>query len=194
MKKYLFSFGFTLIEVMVVLGIIGILASVVFSNFNDARVDAKNKAFASELKEVQLAIELYKAQKGQYPPAQSMGPSGCFASASVFNLADSNFCLTSPVISGLVPNFIAELPDPRDSANPGSCRLFYHVATDASWYKLIAQGCLGGIANAAEGVQVGDPLARCAVTCSGGTYISCVQTTEAYYTSYAIYSDGGECM
>ena len=188
MKKYLFSFGFTLIEVMVVLGIIGILASVVFSNFNDARVDAKNKAFASELKEVQLAIELYKAQKGQYPPANSacliLSPTG-------IDIAISSACPTDRVINELVPNFIADLPNRANSANPACVLRYYVDSANASWYKLIAQGCIGGIANAAEGVQVGDPLARCLSSCPASG--DCVPSSEAYYASYAIYSDGGEC-
>jgi prepilin-type N-terminal cleavage/methylation domain-containing protein len=188
MKKSILPSGFTLIEVMVVVAIISILATAVFSNFGGAREAAKDKAFAAELKEVQLAIELYKAQKGNYPPAQDFsGVSGCSNTTFFGFISDSISCTVYPVIDELVPNFIAELPDRGDSANT-ACNLVYQVSTDGSWYKLTAEQCHSEVATAAEGIQIGDPLARCASTC-----LTCDPSSASYYTSYAIYSDGGQC-
>ena len=47
---------------MVVVGIIAILSSILYANFNEARMIARDKTRMTTLKEVQLALELYKAQ------------------------------------------------------------------------------------------------------------------------------------
>ena len=54
--------GFTLIELLVVIAIIAILAAVLLSSFDEARKSARDDARKAELKELQLALELYKAQ------------------------------------------------------------------------------------------------------------------------------------
>jgi len=49
--------GFTLIELMVVIAIIGVLASVVLASVNDARLDAKNVAAYQQLRNINLGIQ-----------------------------------------------------------------------------------------------------------------------------------------
>lgn len=60
--------GFTLIEVLIVVAIIGILTTILIANYNQARENSRDKIRRSELKELQLAIELYKSQYSSYPP------------------------------------------------------------------------------------------------------------------------------
>jgi type II secretory pathway pseudopilin PulG len=123
---------------MVVVGIISILASVLFLSFSDARESSRDRALMSELKSTQLAIELYKAQTGSYP-------------AESANL---------PV--GLVPDFIAELPTANDSANT-NCTIEYQVPSDQTWYKLTAIEC----ASDNTVIDVGNEMARCPISCGG---------------------------
>lgn len=61
------SKGFTLIELLVVIAIIGILASVVLASLNRARKQGRDARRVSDIKQIQLALELYFDQVGTYP-------------------------------------------------------------------------------------------------------------------------------
>lgn len=181
--------GFTLIEMLVVIAIIGILAAVIYSGFGEARQDAKNKALRAEMKEVQLAIELYKAQNGQYPAALSGGPS-CSSSAGGVDSAQSTGCGGTPIIVGLIPEFITSLPSHTESDN-SNCNIVYQVDSAGDWYKLTAENCYAGASSAANGIQSDDALARCSSVCPASGH--CDPDVANFYESYAIYSAGGEC-
>lgn len=190
MKTGLPKRGFTLIEILVVLSIISILSTILYASFGEAKIDSKNKAFRSEMKEVQLALELYKAQNGQYPdvPPSPCGSTGAGISSA---LSTNNVCIVGGTyITGLKPDFIEDLPNHTKSANP-NCVVEYKVSTDFSWYKLTAINCLGGAATAAEGVQPDDEFARCLSTCPAVGI--CDPDDSGFYESYAVYSSGGQC-
>jgi prepilin-type N-terminal cleavage/methylation domain-containing protein len=60
--------GFTLIELLVVIAIIGILSSVVLASLNSARAKGRDARRISDLKQLQLALELYYDANGsEYP-------------------------------------------------------------------------------------------------------------------------------
>lgn len=61
--------GFTLIELLVVIAIISILSSVVLASLNSARQKARDARRVSDMKQVQLALELYYDTQSQYPVA-----------------------------------------------------------------------------------------------------------------------------
>lgn len=54
--------GFTLVELLIVVIILGILAAVVIPQFNSAASESKEAALASNLATVRQAIEMYKVQ------------------------------------------------------------------------------------------------------------------------------------
>ena len=62
------KFGFTLIELLVVIAIIGILASVVLASLNTARQKGRDARRIADLKQVQLALELYFDTNRAYVP------------------------------------------------------------------------------------------------------------------------------
>ncbi|KKT20611.1 MAG: hypothetical protein UW04_C0028G0004 [Parcubacteria group bacterium GW2011_GWB1_43_8] len=61
------SKGFTLIELLVVIAIIGILSSVVLASLNSARKKSRDARRVADVKQIQLALELYFDSNRQYP-------------------------------------------------------------------------------------------------------------------------------
>ena len=62
--------GFTLVEILIVVIILGILAAIVIPQFTEASDDARESAIRSDLQTVRSQLELYKVQHtGSYPAA-----------------------------------------------------------------------------------------------------------------------------
>ncbi|MFA5042511.1 MAG: type II secretion system major pseudopilin GspG [Kiritimatiellia bacterium] len=59
--------GFTLIEIMLVVVIIGILAAVVVPKFTGRTKEAKNSAAKSSIASIGLALDLYETDNGNFP-------------------------------------------------------------------------------------------------------------------------------
>jgi prepilin-type N-terminal cleavage/methylation domain-containing protein len=60
--------GFTLIELLVVIAIIGILASIVLASLDSSRKKGRDARRLSDIKQIQLALELYYDQNNSFPP------------------------------------------------------------------------------------------------------------------------------
>ena len=95
------SRGFTLIELLVVIAIIGILSSIVLASLNSARQKGRDARRVSDLKQLQLALELYydANPSAGYPAQQAAGapPKDTIFRASLLDV--------------ITPNYISNLPD-----------------------------------------------------------------------------------
>ncbi|MGN6371105.1 MAG: prepilin-type N-terminal cleavage/methylation domain-containing protein [Phycisphaerae bacterium] len=60
--------GFTLVEILIVVIILGILAAIVIPQFTNASNDARNNSVASTLQTARSQIELFKIQHADTPP------------------------------------------------------------------------------------------------------------------------------
>lgn len=78
------SKGFTLLELLVVMAIVGILTVLSVANFMSARERAKDAQRKSDLKQIQNALELYKMDQNPvaYPADGSflVPPNSCWSS------------------------------------------------------------------------------------------------------------------
>jgi len=60
--------GFTLVEILIVVVILGILAAIVIPQFTEASTEAKQNSLMSDLQTIRSQIELYKVQHNDIPP------------------------------------------------------------------------------------------------------------------------------
>lgn len=174
--------GFTLVEIMVVVAIIGILATAGYINYNDSRVLARDKVRAASIKQLQLAINAYKDTFGGYPKA------GCSAGANQWTGPGPNGSTQDKscdnYIEGLVPDFIPALPiDPRSENEPGK-GFMYRTDTTQQAYKLLINQSV----EEALITSYAQDLARCQSSC--GT-AQCGSDPET--NTYGVYSSGALC-
>jgi len=69
-KKY--NKGFTLIELLVVISIIGLLASIVLVSLNSARMKARDARRKSDIKQLEIALEMNYDRHGAYTQPENM--------------------------------------------------------------------------------------------------------------------------
>lgn len=70
MKKLFYrnARGFTLIELLVVITIIGVLATLLLFNLGTARSKTRDAQRATQINQIELAVESYFEENGAYPP------------------------------------------------------------------------------------------------------------------------------
>jgi len=100
--------GFTLIELLVVISIIGLLSSIVLASLNVARIKARDAVRLSDMKSIQLALELYYDSYGRYPSSDLDGCGG-------WDIGNQDFVLLNGKIDPFVGGKI------RDATATGGC-------------------------------------------------------------------------
>lgn len=128
--------GFTLIELVVVMGIIAILTGLVTFNFQQARGRARDIQRKNDLKAMQKALELYKGDQDPQAYPSASGP-----------IIHTGLSATL----GATDNYLKNLPiDPRESASDGSWVDYSYSRTSATEYTMTA--CLENVSDSACGV------------------------------------------
>lgn len=113
-----FSKGFTLIELLIVISIIGVLSALVLTNMQDATVRGRDSRRKNDLKQIQSALEMYRADIGSYAPASGVDVTSC-----------------SGVISSAEATYLRKVPcDPKKSAP----YVYTYSYVNANTYSLIA--------------------------------------------------------
>jgi prepilin-type N-terminal cleavage/methylation domain-containing protein len=189
------SSGFTLVEMLVVVTIAGVLATVAYVSYRDARLQARDRSRMAQLEQLHAAIELYKDTHGEYPlPGCSanffdvstvgrwVGP-GPLASGTTWGVQCEEYIL------GLVPEFMDKLPENHtEGENVG---IKYAVNSTRTSYKLLYHF---GVERLVVD-NYAHPYARCPAPCSP-TGLVCGDPAlggALQARSYAIYSVGAEC-
>ena len=171
--------GFTLIEVMVVISIIGILVSILVLSFDQARKHSRDSARKAALKQLQLAIETYKAQNGVYPP-QGCGTVGTqWAGPGPISASWGASC--SQYITGVTPDFIAVLPTDPNQENVDNVGMLYRTDATQQAYKLLSHADV----ETDYVTSFSDEFARC--PSAVGACAASLQNNV-----YAVYSKGAE--
>lgn len=100
MNKVNATRGFTLIELLVVIAIIGILSSVVLASLNSAREKGRDARRVSDIKQIQLALELYYDSNGSYPSSLAAVASSSYISTVPTDPSDQSAYFYEQLSSG----------------------------------------------------------------------------------------------
>lgn len=119
LKQNIQKKGFTLIELLVVVAIIGILSALLMSNFVGVRQRARDAQRKSDLRQIQSALELYRADAGSYPTSASNDLASCGSSASLKSQDNSS-------------TYMQSIPCDPSTGSPYS-----YSSTDGTTYTLI---------------------------------------------------------
>jgi len=112
------SLGFTIVELLIVIVVIGILAAIVIVAYNGVTARSKDAKRSTELASVMKALELYHVDKGGYPLCSG---TGTYVVGGTLEASTLTACVTDD----LVPKYIASLP--TDPVNSGSRQYLYGV-------------------------------------------------------------------
>ncbi len=120
--------GFTFIELMVAISIIGVLMTIVVAGGSAARKSARVAQRVSDIKKVQGALDLYYANNKSYPSTSGAHRGVCPS----YNGGGAYTTNNGLVIPGLAPQYINQVPaDPQTSAsNDSNCYLYISNGTD----------------------------------------------------------------
>lgn len=121
--------GFTLIELIVVMAIMGLLIGITASSFQNSRIKGKDAKRKSDLKQVQTALESYLNDHGLYPVSTVGKITACGAGG--VSVCDWGSSFTDE--NGTV--YMAQLP--RDPSSPTMVYQYY-VSTDQKQYQIYA--------------------------------------------------------
>lgn len=105
--------GFTIVELLIVIVVIGILAAITIVAYNGVQQRARDVTRTSDISSIQKALELYRVDNGVYP---SVGTDGTGYALSTLSTA-------------LVPTYIPRIPN---DPNTGLTNYQYVRSTAAS--------------------------------------------------------------
>ncbi len=171
LNKKSVSRGFSLVELLVVISIIASLSAIVYANFGKARASARDSIRIASLKDMELALKLYKAQNGSYP----IGCNGSGSNRWSGLQTSSGPCPTAGdnnYIPNLTAGFISSLPSDKS--------LVY--TSDGANFKLVFYNSME-----VKTVAYGDEYYRCPSSVADA---SCPGTSTLKSKSTAVYSLG----
>jgi prepilin-type N-terminal cleavage/methylation domain-containing protein len=155
--------GFNLVEIMIAIGLIGIIAAFVIPNINAGSAQSRDAERKATLRTVQGALELYKNKYGRYPAGCNPNPVSSSTLAhweGIWSGEPGSDWLCSDgsanYIRGLAPEFIPTLP--RDPFRDGRTDRSYVYTTNPAGtvYKFMS---INGAED--EVVTYDSPFARC---------------------------------
>lgn len=127
-----------MIELLVVVAIAGLVASIILVALSTVRINARDSARRSTMRQLQTALELYYDRNNRYPSTSSN-----WYSSEPGDLYSNN---SGNWIPGLTPTYVSALPrDPRGGESPYvplrclvGTKSAYLYKSDETNYKLLA--------------------------------------------------------
>lgn len=142
------SRGFTLIEILISVAIIGVLATIGIMSYSKAQSIARDSKRKQDLTNLKTALELYKQRNGEYPPGAATG-----AAAYSSNLPswDTFKNILVPTGAGTI-QYINTLPQDPSLCSGVSCSYYYLYNTpDSTSFRIGAKLENSASGNSANG-------------------------------------------
>lgn len=123
------SQAFTLIELLIVIAIIGVLSALLMTNFVGVRQRARDSQRKADLRQIQSALELYRADTGAY-----------FIPGSGVTQLNTSACPTSSQFNSGTTIYMQKVPcDPYANSNTSYYNSGnYYYSSNGSTYTLAA--------------------------------------------------------
>lgn len=116
--------GFTLVEILIVIVIVGILATIGFGSFQSSQLKGRDASRKSDLRQIASALETYYNDHGQYPTDNGGSINGCNGG--------SPCTWGEPFIDDKGTVYMIKLPfDPQESRN-------YYYSSDGTSFQIYA--------------------------------------------------------
>ena len=144
--------GFTLVEILIVVVILGILAAIVIPQFTDASTQAKVSSCKSDLQSVRSQIQLYKIQHNDYYPGTSASGTqvGFVLAMTAYTLIDG--ATSSAGVADTYGPYLQQMP-----TNPWNNSSAI-TGTGAGWSYSTTTGAFAAADGGTEGCDPLDPL------------------------------------
>lgn len=117
--------GFTIVELMIVIIVVGILASITIVAYNGSQQRARFASYKSDIVRLNEAITVYYGENGRYPYGNGSSTGSCVSGTSNFMPS-----------SGLSPAYINPMPN-VPSYNGGANYYAYCWSTNGTDYKVL---------------------------------------------------------
>lgn len=144
------SRGFTIVELLVVIVIIAILAAIAVTTFRGVQNRAQDTARISDVKAIQRALEVYKADKGSYPVTTASPLGACSTLGSGYSYSFATDDSWMRVLETDALSFNAPVPAKNDCTSyyrylyraPGTV---YGCTLTTGYYVLQVFGAAGAV-------------------------------------------------
>ncbi len=158
--------GFTLVEILIVVVILGILAAIVIPQFTGASTEAKESSLVSDIQSIRSQVELFKIQHNDILPGQILNSDGSITPATAVTFVNA-MCLKT---------------DQYGVVGTGATNRFgpYMQKVPVNPFSNSTATTVAGLSENASSVVVGGSKLTAGSSASGW-YFVCTDSTDADY-------------
>jgi general secretion pathway protein G len=119
--------GFTIVELLIVIVVIGILAAITIVAYNGVQAKSRDSARISKVKAMSKAIELYFVDNGRYP---AILDGGGYESTCGSQTDNWGHCDRNKILADMLAPYM--LIDPTSMSNATQGNYYYHYTSQAT--------------------------------------------------------------